>query len=420
MLYQDSVRASYKAIFRGALRGATTPLSLDTLVRRHSLQLEIAIGCFEEVIAEDPYLSGEVERSRKGDRQQVWVPSFYKNATEGWLISFYNSNGFLAYSSLEKPGLNRAKLKFNPEKPPVALDSFFVSPSLIAMIDGEILAALHAGQPIELGAVIHFSTSLTARDIALLISHCSALQEALAEKPLPSAFLFDDAYVVPLSFLDLVLDDYEKYAASHPKSIPSVSLTDSSARQRRQAALLSECRKCLAQWFPEVFPSESHPLAMSISDHLRPELDRIRAKLDKALLTESVGQQLSVRERGKMFQDKFDYIHLNLVFFSLCLGDAALAKGTKKELDEYLCASLGGDLLDHLVTQLASEASVELAQPASQGARDAVVGHLPRELRRAVRGLTLACGNVSCLFSFSLNRFAHGFAIRGRLVFWLS
>jgi hypothetical protein len=398
ILYQDSVRQRYKAILRGALRAATSPVSLDSFVRRYDLQPDIAAGCFEELLSEDKSIRGEVERSRKGDRQQTFIPAFYSNARQQWISSFFKSNGFITHAALEKLGVHdRTTLTFF-EKQPLFLDSCIVTESLVAMIDGEILASIQSALPLDAASVINFSSSTTKRDTLMLLQLCTGLDAALKSSP-PSAVLLEDTIVLPISFCDAFLLKYEQFAVKNPKSLPSLVQEDAASRARRTAAFVSECIHLLKEWYSDVFTS-TPALIQPIANYLRPEMDRIRIKLDKSLFKESIGGQVSAKDRGKAFQDKFDYIFLNIYFFNMCLQDApACDAATKKELDKYLCSTLCTDLIDHIILQLAMENMIHVpenvaASSLSVQSREDLLSQMSGELRRAVHNVIAASQKV--------------------------
>ncbi|CAL1410548.1 unnamed protein product [Linum trigynum] len=211
-LYTPAYVARVSAMVRGAARAITVPTNLSLLWSNLQLLLHEMDGASGVAIESSFFQSmfntllkeGEVLGSLRAGVH--WTPTVFANAQKECVDSMFSQNSFVSYDAMQKLGIAQA-LQFLQSRYPdgIPLDTVFVHPSMIEMLDTSIEDAVEHGSWIDSLSVL--PTSFGSQDASKILSLCPSFQSALKDN---KGLVLGDSFVFSNAFLKDLYDRVEK------------------------------------------------------------------------------------------------------------------------------------------------------------------------------------------------------------------
>ncbi|GBF94592.1 hypothetical protein Rsub_06707 [Raphidocelis subcapitata] len=178
LLYTPAHVRSLKAQLRGALRGAAAPVTLAGLARELGIDAPggggSMVGGLVEQLAGEGAISGALKGGMQGG---VWTPAAYSSAQAAAVKGFYSQNGWVGYETARRAGVGNDRAYLSAAFPDgIALETAFVSPSLLVQLDAAVEEA--ASQAGWLDAATLLPPALSAADVSALLARCHAVAAA--------------------------------------------------------------------------------------------------------------------------------------------------------------------------------------------------------------------------------------------------
>ncbi|CAN6442460.1 unnamed protein product [Victoria cruziana] len=240
-LYTPSYIARVNAMVRGAVRGITVPTNLSTVWNslQQSLQeTDGAVGIsvetslfqslFNEMLKEKEVLGS----LRAGIH---WTPAVFALAQRESIESFFSQNSYISYDVLHKLSVPQPKQYLQSRYPGgIPLETVFVHPSMVEMLDAAIEDAIEHGSWIDSLSVL--PSFFGHQDAAKLLLHCPLVQSSVRDA---KAVLLGEIYILSAAFIksifvqmELKVDDciQAKLSSSHGKHDTSLSSSVSNSK----------------------------------------------------------------------------------------------------------------------------------------------------------------------------------------------
>ncbi|KAK4255002.1 hypothetical protein QN277_008065 [Acacia crassicarpa] len=202
-LYTPAYVARVGAMVRGAARGITVPTNLSLLWSLLQQLLQEMDGT-SSVVTEGAFFqslfNGLVKESEILGSLRAgihWTPAVFAIAQKESVDSFFSQNSFISYDVLQKLGIPQP-IQFLQSRYPegIPLDTTFVHPSMIEMLDAATEDALEHGSWSD--ALSLLPSSFTPQDASKMLTFCQSVQSALKSN---QAHIFGDFYVLSNSFM---------------------------------------------------------------------------------------------------------------------------------------------------------------------------------------------------------------------------
>uniref|UniRef100_A0A383VL45 E3 UFM1-protein ligase 1 homolog n=1 Tax=Tetradesmus obliquus TaxID=3088 RepID=A0A383VL45_TETOB len=173
LLYTPAYVRNIKAQLRGALRGTAAPVALTSLVKDLGLDSFASSNSMVSQLVEELLAEGAVKGSTKGGGGS-WVPSVHTAAQQGAVAGFWRQNGWVGYELVRKAGISNEKAYLKQSFPEgLALESVYVSPSVVSQAEAAVDEALRNGAWLDVATVL--PPSLALQDVAQLLAKCGGL-----------------------------------------------------------------------------------------------------------------------------------------------------------------------------------------------------------------------------------------------------
>lgn len=185
LLYTSAYIARIKAQMRGALRGAASPVNIPHLLKRIQLDdlptgSNIVSNVIDELIKE-----GSIRGVLRGGGSS-FTPAIYARSQQEAVKRFYEQNNYIGYETVAKLGIAASKQHLQTTFPDgIALESAFVSPSVIHQLDASAEDAVASGSWCDVQALL--PPALSHEDASALLEHCPIMQSAGRTKGSTSA-----------------------------------------------------------------------------------------------------------------------------------------------------------------------------------------------------------------------------------------
>ncbi|XP_028775796.1 E3 UFM1-protein ligase 1 homolog [Neltuma alba] len=202
-LYTPAYVARVGAMVRGAARAITVPTNLSLLWSLLQQLLQAMDGT-SSVVVEGAFFqslfNGLVKESEILGALRAgihWTPAVFAIAQKESVDSFFSQNSFISYDVLQKLGIPQP-IQFLQSRYPegIPLDTMFVHPSMIEMLDAATEDALERGSWSDALSVL--PSSFTPQDASKMLNFCPSVQSALKSN---KAHIFGDFYVLSFSFM---------------------------------------------------------------------------------------------------------------------------------------------------------------------------------------------------------------------------
>ncbi|KAH7281567.1 hypothetical protein KP509_36G053900 [Ceratopteris richardii] len=213
-LYTQAYVARLRAMIRGAVRALMVPTNLPgvwSCLQQLLSELEgnssaVLIGegkLFQTLfngLLKEGALSGSLQAGGS-----VWTPSLFEKVQHEGVEAFFSQNSYVNYDMLRKLAVSRPK-QFLQGKyvDGIALETLFVHPSFISMVDAAVEEAVEGGGWIDCVSLV--PSSFSPVDIAKMLSLCPYVQKAEKES---KSITLGETYIVSTSFLKVVLEKLE-------------------------------------------------------------------------------------------------------------------------------------------------------------------------------------------------------------------
>ncbi|KAL3152351.1 hypothetical protein ABBQ32_001414 [Trebouxia sp. C0010 RCD-2024] len=185
LLYTSAYIARIKSQMRGGLRGAASPVNIPHLLKRIQLDdlptgSNIVSNVIDELIKE-----GSIRGVLRGGGSS-FTPAIYAKSQQEAVKRFYEQNNYIGYDTVAKLGIAASKQHLQTTFPDgIALESAFVSPSVIHQLDASAEDAAASGSWCDVQALL--PPALSHEDASALLEHCPIMQSAGKTKGSTSA-----------------------------------------------------------------------------------------------------------------------------------------------------------------------------------------------------------------------------------------
>eukprot|EP00252_Welwitschia_mirabilis_P012765 TRINITY_DN28243_c0_g1_i1.p1 TRINITY_DN28243_c0_g1~~TRINITY_DN28243_c0_g1_i1.p1 ORF type:complete len:865 (-),score=205.91 TRINITY_DN28243_c0_g1_i1:702-3170(-) len=210
-LYTPLYVSRVKAMIRGAVRGVMVPTNLSSIwASLHQLLQEMdgvtstaVENSFFQNLLNSLVKEGELLGSLRTG--MVWTPAVFAVAQQESVESFFSQNSFIGYDVLAKLAILQPKQYLQSKYPEgIALDTMFVHPSMIEMLDASIEDTISHGGWLDCLSIL--PTSIGAQDGAKLLTHCPSVQHAIKGG---RGIIMTDTCVVSNDFLQALFAQLE-------------------------------------------------------------------------------------------------------------------------------------------------------------------------------------------------------------------
>uniref|UniRef100_A0A2P2K1N6 Uncharacterized protein MANES_04G029200 n=1 Tax=Rhizophora mucronata TaxID=61149 RepID=A0A2P2K1N6_RHIMU len=202
-LYTPAYVARVSAMVRGGARGITVPTNLATLwgTLQHLLHemdgasaVAVESTLFQSIfngLVKDGELLGSL---RAGVH---WMPTVFAIAQRECVDSFFSQSSYISYDALQKLGISQP-VQFLQSRYPegIPLDTIFVHPSMIEMLNTAVEDAIERGSWIDSLSVL--PTSFGSSDASKILSHCPSVQSAIKGN---KGLILGDSYILSSGFV---------------------------------------------------------------------------------------------------------------------------------------------------------------------------------------------------------------------------
>ncbi|KAK9127175.1 hypothetical protein Syun_015972 [Stephania yunnanensis] len=203
-LYTPAYVARVTAMVRGATRAITVPMNLSLVWSSLQQQLQenngansVAVeGSFFQSLFNGLVKEGEILGSiRTGVH---WTPAVFAHAQRESVDSFFSQNTYIAYEALHKLGIPQPKQYLQSRYPEgVPLDTVFIHPSMIDMLDSATEDAIERGHWIDSLSVL--PALFGTQDASKLLSLCPSVQRSSSD-----ALILGESCVLSNAFVKAV------------------------------------------------------------------------------------------------------------------------------------------------------------------------------------------------------------------------
>ncbi|KAK9154210.1 hypothetical protein Sjap_001690 [Stephania japonica] len=195
-LYTPAYVARVTAMVRGATRAITVPMNLSFVWSSLQQQLQENNGT-NSVAVEGSFFQSlfnglvkEVEILGSIRAGVHWTPAVFAHAQRESVDSFFSQNTYIAYEALHKLGIPQPKKYLQSRYPEgVPLDTVFIHPSMIDMLDSAAEDAIEHGHWIDSLSVL--PALFGSQDASMLLSLCPSVQRSVKAK---SCLIFGHSY----------------------------------------------------------------------------------------------------------------------------------------------------------------------------------------------------------------------------------
>ncbi|XP_020574394.1 E3 UFM1-protein ligase 1 homolog isoform X2 [Phalaenopsis equestris] len=211
-LFTPAYVSRITAMVRGAARGITVPSNLPTVW--NSLQhLPHVIDGGNGVSIESTLLHSifnalvkdkEILGSLRAGVQ--WTPTVFAHAQREIVDSFYSQNSYIGYDVLLKLGISQPKQYLQSRyHEGIALDSLFIHPSMVEMLNAAIQDAIEHDNWID--ALSLLPVYVGGQDVLKILSFCLSVQKAVKSS---DAIILGDSCVFSCKYVKDLFDLVEK------------------------------------------------------------------------------------------------------------------------------------------------------------------------------------------------------------------
>lgn len=211
-LYTPAYVARVGAMVRGATRAVTVPTNLSVVWNSLQQLLQDIDGAngiavdstFFQSLFNGLVKDGEILGSVRAGVH--WTPTIFAHAQRESVDSFFSQNSYISYEALHKLAIPQPKLYLQSRyHDGIPLDTVFVHPSMIEMLDAAAEDAIEQGCWIDSLSVLPASCGL--QDASKLLSLCPSVQRALKSS---KALILGDSCVLSSAFVKDVFERLEK------------------------------------------------------------------------------------------------------------------------------------------------------------------------------------------------------------------
>lgn len=213
-LYTPAYVARVTAMVRGAARGITVPTNLSVVwssLQQLLLEMNGTSGvsveaAFFQSLFNGLMKEGEILGSLRAGVH--WTPAVFAQAQRESVDSFFSQNSYITYDVLRKLAIPQPKQYLQSRYPEgIPLDTVFVHPSTIEMLDTTIEDAIEQGSWIDCLSVL--PAVYGGQDASKLLSLCPSLQRVLKSN---KAFILGESFLFSNAFIKDVFDRMDKEA----------------------------------------------------------------------------------------------------------------------------------------------------------------------------------------------------------------
>ncbi|OQV20764.1 E3 UFM1-protein ligase 1 [Hypsibius exemplaris] len=190
VLLTDWLIARHRAILRGALNASSRPVSVQSLVKEHSLNERLTSVVVEELIS-----LGEISGilSGKGSKDKsTFIPHIYTTAQTAWIEAFLKSNSYIPYNAVKKLDIGDPKQflknRYSVGDEYLFLETCILSKTALDRVEGGLEDVAASGTWTEIGGL--FPAGVDDQDVAEVI------ETLLTTKKIKDIRLVQDIFVV--------------------------------------------------------------------------------------------------------------------------------------------------------------------------------------------------------------------------------
>lgn len=212
-LYTPAYVARVTAMVRGAGRGITVPTNLSTVwisLQKLLVQMDGASGVSVEGVFFQSLFNGLVKDGEILGSLRAgvhWTPAVFAQAQKESVDSFFSQNSFIKYDVLYKLAISQPIQYLQSRYPEgIPLDTVFVHPSMIEMLDAAIEDAIEQGSWIDCLSIL---PAVYGQDASKLLSLCPSVQRALKSN---KATILGESCILSNVFMKDVFDQINKEA----------------------------------------------------------------------------------------------------------------------------------------------------------------------------------------------------------------
>ncbi|PKA46264.1 E3 UFM1-protein ligase 1 like [Apostasia shenzhenica] len=211
-LYTPAYVSRINAMVRGATRGITVPTNTSTVwncVQQLLLDVSIANGVSTETALFHSIFNGLVkEREILGSLRAgvQWTPAVFAHAQRESVDSFFSQNSYIGYDVLRKLAISQPKQYLQSRYPEgIPLDSLFIHPSMVEMLDAAIQDAIEYGNWIDSLSLL--PVYVEGQDVSKILSFCPSVQRAVKSS---NAIMVGESCIFSSTFIKGLFDLIEK------------------------------------------------------------------------------------------------------------------------------------------------------------------------------------------------------------------
>mmetsp|Transcript_13028 Transcript_13028/g.39385 ORF Transcript_13028/g.39385 Transcript_13028/m.39385 type:complete len:501 (-) Transcript_13028:4-1506(-) len=175
-LYTETYLRRVRARVRGAFSALTRPISLLSVAQQQHMEEELFADELAALLCSGR-LHGALQENRGANT--IFLPQVFVHARDHYIDSFAAANSFVPYDHL------RSQFQLsNPERTlsrripgGLPLSTCYATPALLDSLDAAVGAALTSATWLQISPIL--PSSLSDADIAQLLQHCAALNDAI-------------------------------------------------------------------------------------------------------------------------------------------------------------------------------------------------------------------------------------------------
>ncbi|XP_020691309.1 E3 UFM1-protein ligase 1 homolog isoform X1 [Dendrobium catenatum] len=211
-LFTPAYVSRITAMVRGAVRGITVPTNLPTVWNSlqhlpHDINDGIGVS-IENTLFHSIFNALVKEKEILGSLRAgvQWTPTVFAHAQRESVDSFFSQNSYIGYDVLLKLAIVQPKQYLQSRYPEgIALDSIFIHPSMVEMLNAAIQDAIEHGNWID--ALSLLPECVGSQDVLKILSLCPSVQRAVKSS---DAIILGDYCVFSSKYIKDLFDLVEK------------------------------------------------------------------------------------------------------------------------------------------------------------------------------------------------------------------
>lgn len=177
LVYTPTYISRVRAIVRGVLRGARSPVSLKAACSRLRVH-EVALQALVPTLVAELVSRGEVSGTYQTG-SSIWTPGSYGKRQEEEALSFFKANGYVEYETLKRLGIQKPQAYLRERyQEDFALETIFASPSVLPPLDAAVDDCISTGSYLDMGQ--HLPSPFTTGDVQDIVKLAPKVKQVVS------------------------------------------------------------------------------------------------------------------------------------------------------------------------------------------------------------------------------------------------